>query len=177
MEASMDAFALLADEHVLLRQLFEDFERPEPNDPRRPEDVVFETLNVLRVHARIEEELFYPAAAVALAEIPQAQAGYSHAAIAEAMERLSAIPPARPEVRLQFARLAEIACRHFAEEEQHLFPLLRRTGMDLTRLGERMAERRIELAVELGIASPGDTQAAEEAADEMHADRAAASRP
>ena len=77
----------------------------------------------------------------------------------------------------EFTWLAQIVRLQFAGEEQQLFSVLRRTRIDLTRLGVRMAARRVEIAVELGIASPGDTEAAEESEDVTPADRAPSSPP
>jgi hypothetical protein len=176
MRASKNALRFLADEHVLLRQLFDDFERPRANDPRRSEDIVLETVSVLCVYVQIEEEMFYPAAAAALADEPHAdavmaEAGLSRAAIARAMANLEVEPPLGPELGMRFARLADIARLHFADQEERLFPLLRRSGVDLTRLGARMVARRVELAVALGVASPGDTEAVEERETEVRADR------
>jgi hypothetical protein len=181
MPASKDALAFLADEHVLLRQLFDDFERPRANDPRRSEDIVLETGSVLCVYVQIEDELFYPAAAAALADDPHAEAvmaeaSVSRAAIAKATEHLEVEPPIGPELKMRFARLAGIARLHFDDQEKRLFPLLRRAGMDLTRLGARMAARRVELSVALGVASPGDTEAVEERETEVRARRPGSSR-
>jgi hypothetical protein len=77
---------------------------------------------------------------------------------------------------MRFARLAGIARLHFDDQEERLFPLLRRAGMDLTRLGARMAARRVELSVALGVASPGDTEAVEERETEVRARRPGSSR-
>lgn len=176
MQTPIDALRFLADEHVLLRQLFDDFERPRAGDPRRSEDIVLETVRVLCIYVQIEDELFYPVAVAALADDPHAEAvmaeaALSRTAIARATERLEVASPIGPEDRMRFTRLADIARLHFADQEERLFPLLRRAGVDLTQLGARMAARRVELAVALGIASPGDTEAVEERETEVRADR------
>jgi iron-sulfur cluster repair protein YtfE (RIC family) len=165
-----EALIFLADEHALLRRLLGDFERDMPHEPEPCAARLEEVRTELQIHARLEEELFYPALLESLAGNTRGlralgDAAVAHATIAGLIERLELIAPAEPGYRDTFGNLAQAVRRHLDEEERVLFPLIRRSRCELDRLGARMAARRVALAVELGASSPGDTEEAEEAGE------------
>lgn len=51
---------LLKEGHQKVKQLFKDFEKAEK--PERKEKIVATAIQELKVHTKLEEELFYPAA-------------------------------------------------------------------------------------------------------------------
>jgi hypothetical protein len=176
MRAPVDAIVFLVEEHLLIRQLFADFDQHPPGDPRRPEDIVAETFTVLRLHDQVEDEIFYPAVTDALSDHPKVKrfvemASLVHGAIDEEVGQMEAIAPEDPSLGDRFRHLGRAVLSHVAEEER-LFPLLRQRAIDLAHLGIQMAARRVALAVDLGVAAPGDTEAAQECEDA----RAAADR-
>jgi hemerythrin-like domain-containing protein len=176
--AAPDALAFLAAEHALLRRLLADIERQAGGDPRPVDARIDEACTALRLHGQIEEELFYPAVREALGPSPRAAralngAGVAHAAIAELVDRLETPPSAASDRRAAVAHLAQTVRRHLAEEERTLFPLARRARLELAGLGQRMAARKVALAVALGVGSPGDTEEAEEAEASARASRGA----
>jgi hypothetical protein len=173
MNAARDAMKFLSDEHSLLRELFGECERGQYDPPRRPEHIVAEIFSVFRLHAQLEEELFYSAVAKALWDSRQKEfflrdAELANAAIAAEMNRLEAMEPGDPEFAIRFAHFASSVRRHMDEEEA-LFSALDRSRVDFVQLGVEMAARRVRLAVADGIASPGDTEAVEEGEGESTA--------
>lgn len=163
-----EALLFLADEHALLRRLLGDFERDMPDDPQQSAARLEEVRTALQIHTQLEEELFYPAiletrAGNARTLRTLGDAAVAHATIAGLIERLELISPADPGYGDTFGFLAQAVRRHLEEEERMLFPLFRRSRIELHRLGARMAARKVALAVELGVSSPGDTEDAEEA--------------
>lgn len=106
----------------------------------------------LTVHARIEEEIFYPAArdAVRAGEDLLDEAEVEHGSI---KELVAAIENASPDDDDLFdARvkvLSEYVKHHVKEEERQLFPKVRKSDMDLAEIGARLATRKEELMREL----------------------------
>lgn len=106
----------------------------------------------LTVHARIEEEIFYPAArdAVRAGEDLLDEAEVEHGSI---KELVAAIENASPDDDDLFdARvkvLSEYVKHHVKEEEGQLFPKVRKSDMDLAEIGAQLASRKEELMREL----------------------------
>mgnify|MGYP003575994977 FL=1 len=102
----------------------------------------------LTVHAQIEEEIFYPAAreAVRSGEELLDEAEVEHGSI---KELVSAIENASPDDDELFdARvkvLGEYVKHHVKEEENELFPKLRKSDMDLEEVGAQLSARKKEL--------------------------------
>ena len=99
----------------------------------------------LTVHARIEEEIFYPAlrqAGVDAALLDQAEA--EHAEVKALIARIEALPAADATMDDLVAKLANAVEHHVKEERDRLFPKAR-VGLDLEALGAQMKERQEEL--------------------------------
>ena len=56
---TMDAIALLKDDHAKVKELFEKFEETKGSATKAK--IVADAIKELKVHATVEEELFYPA--------------------------------------------------------------------------------------------------------------------
>ena len=104
----------------------------------------------LTVHAEIEEEIFYPAArrVVKDSELMD-EALVEHGTVKAVVEQLSDMGPGDAMYDANVIVLAEYVKHHVSEEEQTMFPLIRKTRLDLAALGERLKERKDELAEEL----------------------------
>ena len=145
-QARNDAISLLKADHREVEGLFQQFEKARTSDRKR--DLATKVCDALRVHAQIEEEIFYPAFHEATGDDE-----IHHEAIVEhdgAKKLIAEIESSGPDDEYYDARvsvLSEMIKHHVNEEEQRdgMFAKARSSGMDLVTLGERLAERKAEI--------------------------------
>lgn len=145
----IDALTLLKRDHRLADQLFSDFERAAD---LQLDPLARRICKILKIHAQIEEEIFYPVARQALDEpalIDAAEA--EHAQARQLIAKLEAISADNPEFRPTMQALANALRSHVIEEESMLFPRLGRTKLDMRALGLALLERRHILMDVLGL--------------------------
>ena len=103
----------------------------------------------LEVHTRIEEELFYPAVAKANEEIHElvTEGIEEHHVVDEIMAEAKQLGPADEAWAAKMKVLIENVEHHAEEEEQELFPLVRKTlGNDArAELGQRLEARKAQM--------------------------------
>jgi hemerythrin superfamily protein len=145
-QARNDAITLLRNDHRHAEDLFQQFEKARTEDRKR--DLAMKVCEALRVHAQIEEEIFYPAFFEAVGDEE-----LHHEAIVEhdgAKKLIAEIESSGRDDEYFEARvtvLSEMVKHHVKEEEKRdgMFAKARSGGMDLVTLGERLAERKAEL--------------------------------
>lgn len=135
----MDAITLLKDDHKEVRQLFRAMEKGDL-------DVVPDICTALTVHARLEEEVFYPAvrAEVEGTDSDVLEAVEEHAVTKQLVAELEAMTGDEEEYEAKATVLMELVLHHVKEEETELFPQVRE-ALGRTRLqeiGTEMAELR-----------------------------------
>ena len=154
-----DAVALLKEDHRTVEELFSQFEKASGNN--RKQKIAEQICLELSVHAKIEEEIFYPACEGKVEEDLLKEAYVEHDGakilIAEIMaggERGDEFYDAKVKV------LQEQIEHHVEEEEKRmegLFSQARKAGLDMDALGEQLAARKSELTAEYkatGIPKP-----------------------
>jgi hemerythrin superfamily protein len=142
-----DAAAVLKAEHAAVQKLFESFEkaRKESVKKRLAADICRE----LTIHARIEEEIFYPAMREALDEAHLLdEADVEHASAKALIAEIERGSPAESHWEATVKVLGEYIRHHVKEEEKQLFPQAKASEADLKELGARLAARRKELEQE-----------------------------
>lgn len=138
-----DAFAMLLRQHREVDALFERFEECDAGSPESmtiAQDIAF----ALNVHARIEEEIFYPAAREALGEDGKDlldEAAVEHATLKQLLVDLGGSVETDYFFRSKVKVLGEYVQHHVGEEENEIFPMLQDAGLDLLELGRAMRER------------------------------------
>lgn len=143
-----DALELLDADHEALRQLFHDYEvlaASRAGEARRK--ALAEKICVeLTIHAKLEDELFYPAAreATGAGELLD-RAEVEHATLSGLVAQILSMDAHEDLYDAKVIVLGEYARHHFGEERDSVFPRVRASGMDLQRLGQRLALRRDEL--------------------------------
>ena len=141
-----DAIALLKEDHRKVAAMFEQFDRMKA-DGSRKEALVAKICQELTVHARIEEEIFYPAARTVLRDPALIdEADVEHASAKALIAELGSAKPGDDHYDAKVKVLGEYIRHHVKEEQDEMFPRLRRTDLDLAVLGERLATRKRELA-------------------------------
>lgn len=148
-----DAIELLTDDHDQVKAMFEEYEDLAGDDTRDAEKLalVQQICNELTVHAEIEEELMYPAARGAIDDDDLIdEAIVEHSGVKDLIEQLGAMEPSDDKYDAKVKVLQEYVEHHVKEEEDELFPQLKKSGLDLDDLGMQLAERKEEMMTMAG---------------------------
>ena len=146
---SQNAITLLRADHQKVTDLFETFEKSRSTAKKKV--IAQEICTELRVHAKIEEEIFYPAAKDALNDkemVPDALVEH------DGVKKLIAEIENSEGGEMFDARvkvLSELVKHHVKEEQGELFPAVKKTDLNLTELGAQLAARKAELLDEFKI--------------------------
>jgi len=152
-----DAIAVLKADHREVKSLFEDYQQlvaRRASDQRR-QQLAERICGMLKVHTMIEEELIYPQAHRALGKDDDDlvdEAEVEHASAKDLIVQILDSAPLDRHYNAKVKVLGEYIDHHVREEENELFPKLRKTGMDLDTLGEAMLLRKEELMRREGLA-------------------------
>jgi hemerythrin superfamily protein len=148
----MDAITLLKEDHRKVEKLFKEIEEAPPG---KREQLFNEINKELRVHAELEEKLFYPAAD---------EAKPTHELALEAVEEHKQVKMVLADLEKSDKKtetwlagvkvLKEDVLHHVKEEETELFPKIRKevlSEQQLTELGQRMQAMKMELMATLKL--------------------------
>jgi hemerythrin superfamily protein len=141
-----DAIELLKRDHAEVKKAFKDFEKAKYKDPNACKQFIASICRDIEMHAKLEEELFYPAVRAKIKDddlMNEAQVEHNSAKqlIAE-IERLSGDDPM---LKAHAMVLAEYIQHHVKEEEGEMFPKVKRARLDLEGLAQQMLERKDQL--------------------------------
>lgn len=151
-EPGLDAIDLLEADHRQVEELFDRYDHADFADKRLIAEAI---CTVLKVHAQVEEELFYPAAAEATGAFDLlAEAKVEHATARDLIAQIELGYPGEPLFDAKIRVLGEYVDHHVIEEEDELFPLCREAGIDLAALGQAIARRRQQLMIGLAATNP-----------------------
>lgn len=142
MAKQANALDLLRADHRKVAALFKRFERA---DDAEQQSIAAEAIESLRSHAAVEEEVFYPFVREATDSIDLAEeAEIEHAVAKDLMGQIekAAADPLRRSALMKV--LGEYVMHHVQEEEEQIFPVVERIGVDLDALGMEIAERKRE---------------------------------
>jgi hypothetical protein len=143
-----DALELLHADHVELLEMFGKLCDADARHRRIAEKkLAAAACKTLRRHSQIEWEFFYPAlrAASGIQDDLLDAARIEHRTLDELVLELSHTDPRSSEYPGKIDALAMYVAHHFREEEAKLFPRARASGLDLSELGRRIANRKAEL--------------------------------
>lgn len=141
-----DAIALLKADHRKVESLFEEFEKASSQD--RKAKIAQQICTELKVHAQIEEEIFYPAFRGEIEDDLLDEAYVEHDGAKVLINDLVANGAAAEFFEAKVSVLSEEIKHHVHEEEmpaQGMFAQCRRTGADLVELRDRLLARKEEL--------------------------------
>lgn len=156
--AKMGAVGMLIADHKKVQKAFKDFEKLKKGGSKRGKsDIVRQTCADLTVHTTIEEEIFYPAARKAIKDMDvMDEAAVEHAGAKELIAQLESMQPGDDLYDAKFTVLGESVNHHIREEQNEMFPKVRKTKLDLNALGEQMAQRRAELESQISTRDGAD---------------------
>ena len=145
----IDAVALLKADHRKVEDLFEQFEKARSKD--RKEALAHEICTELKVHAMIEEKVFYPACRGEIEEDLIDEAIVEHDAAKTLINEIEAGGPDEAFYDAKVKVLSEMIEHHVKEEEQRvegMFSQARKAGLPMDDLGERMLAMKEQLMAE-----------------------------
>src|SRR6185436_18745620 len=138
-DKSTNAITMLKEDHEKVKDLFERFE--ETNGSATKAKIVSEALKALKVHATIEEELFYPALRQKIDDEDgiMDEANEEHHVAKVLMAELEEMTGDEGHWEAKFKVLAESIRHHIKEEEGTMFKQAKKTDIDFDALGSQMA--------------------------------------
>jgi hemerythrin superfamily protein len=154
-EHSGGAINVLTDDHNRVRGLFRYFAQlGGPGPTAEKINVVQDICKELVIHAAIEEELFYPAARIALGDESELinEAEVEHGSAKYLVRQL--LDTNRDDIRFnaKVKVLDEYVKHHLDEEEKKIFPKVKHSKLDLAVLGQALQDRREALRDQLKTA-------------------------
>ena len=152
-DAPRDAIALLKQDHRTVEALFDQFEDAEESEQSQLAERICQ---LLTVHAQIEEEILYPAAKEAFSEDEEEEdmvneAQVEHNSAKELIAKIEGMTPDDETFKATVTVLGEYIKHHVKEEENEMFPSLKKADLDLKELGAQLQERKLALMEQLGI--------------------------
>jgi hemerythrin-like domain-containing protein len=145
-----EAIAMLIEDHQKVQKLFKQFEKAESQQEKS--DISERACNELTVHAELEEQVFYPAVREAISETDLLdEAEVEHGVAKELIERLKGMDSADEEYAATFTVLGEYVNHHIEEEQNEMFPKVKKADLDLEALAAEMMEKKQELMAQHGM--------------------------
>jgi hemerythrin superfamily protein len=146
---STNAFELLEQDHRQVEEWFDEYNELQDGDQRRGE-LAEKICLALEVHARIEEEIFYPQAREASGDNDLIdEAIVEHATVKNLIAEIEEMELGEDLYNAKIRILGEMVKQHIKEEEEELFPELQSSKMDVEAVGKELAERKAELMAEM----------------------------
>lgn len=169
-----NAITLLTDDHDKVKKLFKDFEKLSKKDDDSKVDIANQICAELTIHAMIEEEIFYPLARNAVNDDDMMnEADVEHDSAKDLIAQIQSMDPEDEMYDAKVTVLGEYIDHHVKEEEEEMFPKVRKAKVDLEELGMQLMMRKEELMSQLmdsdGEVNIGELkQCAVEAAGKKH---------
>ena len=145
-KTATDAIALLKADHRQVATWFSQFEKT--RSPDKKLELAQNICTALKVHAKIEEEIFYPAFLEATDDKDMHhEAAIEHDGAKKLIAEIEGSSPSDEYYDARVTVLSEMIKHHVKEEEQRggMFAEARDSDMDLQALGEQLAARKAEL--------------------------------
>jgi hemerythrin-like domain-containing protein len=146
-------------DHKRAKQAFLQAEKLDAEeDGEELREIVEQTCAELEVHARLEEEAFYPVAREVLKEADLIdEAEVEHGSAKALIAQLREMGPENEKYAATFKVLGEYINHHVREEENEIFPGLEgRPGADWEAVQQQMTTLREQLMSEMGLAQEAD---------------------
>jgi hypothetical protein len=137
------AIAILLKDHDTVKDLFDRFEKSESGSEK--EKIITEALTELKIHAAIEEEIFYPAVRKHVGKDLMNEADEEHHIARVLIAELDRDGRGNDHRDAKFTVLAESVRHHIKEEEGEMLPKAKGVEMDFEALGRQMLDRKREL--------------------------------
>lgn len=142
-----NATQILRQDHNKVEGLFKRFEQAKGSESKRR--IAEQAMAELEVHAKVEEEIFYPAVKSEVDDESMVEeAKQEHQTVKDLIRELKTMDAEDEEFESKFSELVENVKHHVQEEQGEMFPKVEESDMDLAEVGEQIAERKQELMAE-----------------------------
>ena len=145
-KSETNAIAMLKQDHETVKGLFEKFE--DTKDGAEKQKIISEAVHELKIHATIEEEIFYPAVRNQVEDDILNEAEVEHHVARMLIAELDESDDSDEYRNARFTVLSEAVRHHIKEEEGQMFPKVKALDIDFESLGEQMMQRKEELALD-----------------------------
>uniref|UniRef100_Q021H9 Hemerythrin HHE cation binding domain protein n=1 Tax=Solibacter usitatus (strain Ellin6076) TaxID=234267 RepID=Q021H9_SOLUE len=137
------AIAILKKDHDTVKSLFDEFKKAEK--PAAKQKIIVQALTELKIHAILEEELFYPAVRRHVGGKLMNEADEEHHVAKVLIAELDRSTIENSHRDAKFTVLSENVRHHIKEEENEVFPKARELKLDFEALGQQLLKRKKEL--------------------------------
>lgn len=137
------AISILIKDHDRVKALFDRFEKVDAAGEK--EKIIREALTELKIHAVIEEEIFYPALRKQVGKELMNEADEEHHVARVLIAELDRDGRTDDHREAKFTVLAESVRHHIREEENEMLPKAKGIEIDFEALGRQMLERKADL--------------------------------
>ena len=137
------AIAILKKDHDTVKGLFDDFEAAETSAAR--EKIIAKAVMELKIHALLEEEIFYAAVRAHVGSKVMNEADEEHHVARVLIAELDQNGGEHGHRDAKFTVLSESVRHHIREEESEMLPKAKELDIDFEALGQRMLDRKREL--------------------------------
>ena len=151
--AANPAVSLLKEDHERVKELFDQFTAARSRTAKTR--IVRAALAELKVHAAIEEELFYPAVRRPIGKEIMNEADEEHHVAKLLIAELDAMDGSESHFDAKFHVLAENVRHHIKEEENEMLPKAKGVKLDFAALAEKMQRRKEKLTAD-GVPTVGE---------------------
>jgi hemerythrin superfamily protein len=155
-----NAIAMLTADHKKVKGLFNEFKKLKEDGGNEREKVklVQKICEELKVHAELEEEIFYPAVREAIDDSDiMDEALVEHAGAKDLIAQLEIAQPGDELYDAKVTVLGEQINHHVKEEEGEMFPKAKKAKLDQEALASEMTARKQELLRQMG-STPSDQE-------------------
>jgi len=150
----LNAIDMLKQDHREVEMLFKEFEQLHEQGEDAAEQVIQTACTELKIHDKLETEIFYPAVREEAGEEETDlldEAEVEHESVRELIQKIEGLAASDEKKHAHFMVLSEYVKHHVKEEEKEMFPKLKQMDIDFAALGEQMKERKAELMSEMGV--------------------------
>jgi hemerythrin superfamily protein len=149
-QEQVNAFDLLEQDHREVEEWFDEYDELKDSDEDGKAELAEKICLALKVHAQIEEEIFYPQAREATKDNDLIdEAVVEHATVKNLIGEIEAMEVGEQLYDAKIRVLGEMVKQHIKEEEEELFPELQSAKMDVDAVGKELAKRKQELMSEM----------------------------
>jgi hemerythrin superfamily protein len=141
-----NAIQVLKQDHRKVEEWFDEYDDLQHQEGDRRSQLSDKICTALKIHAQLEEEIFYPRAS----EVTQDddlidESLVEHAIVKHLIAEIEAMEVDDDLFDAKIRVLGEMVKHHIQEEEEELFPDVESAGMDLNAVAKELAQRQEEL--------------------------------
>lgn len=148
MKASeIDAIAILIKDHAEVKAMFKEYEGLTKRAVVGKKKLAAQICRSLTLHAMMEEEIFYPAVRKVIRDDElMDESLVEHACVKELIAQIENMEPDDDLYDAKMKVMSEQVDHHVREEEDEMFPEVRKVDLDLISIGKEMSMRKEEMA-------------------------------